>query len=76
MATLTNAGDTLFKIELHVSVTAEVSSSHSTTGNAGELMIKRQLAPHPSVLQGHYSKVRDDKGLLLGKRNNFVILIS
>lgn len=28
-------------------------------------MIKRQLAPYPSVLQGQSSKVRDDKGLLL-----------
>lgn len=48
-----------------MSVTAAVSSSHSTTGNAGELMIKRQLAPYASVLQGQSSKVRDDKGLLL-----------
>lgn len=64
------------KIEPHVSVTAKVSSSHSTTGNAGELMIKGQLAPYPSVLHGQYSKVRDDKGLLLGKRKHFVILIS
>lgn len=74
MAILTKARDILFKIEPYVSVTAEVSSSHRTTGNAGELMIKRQLAPYPSVLQGH--KVRDDKGLLRGKINNFVILIS
>lgn len=39
-------------------------------------MIKRQLVPYPSVLQGQYSKVKDDKGLLLGKRKHFVILIS
>lgn len=38
-------------------------------------MIKGQLVPYPSGLHGQYSKVRDDKGLLLEKRKPFVILI-